>query len=188
MELNLNIKAITAPPSLKTERLLLVPVSEELKPFVFINLSSPGVRKMNKMPCHNTPEKQENWWGMFESWRKSGQAVQWCGFNIEDDTFIGLFTFKGIQRGEYRAEIGYSIIEEQWGKGYGSEGVKCMVDYGFEQIGLHSIFASILSTNFASQNLIKRVGFEQEGFHKHEHFYEGQFYNLLQFSKINPHH
>ena len=40
-----------------------------------------------------------------------------------------------------RAEIGYCIRREDWGKGIGTEVAECLIKFGFNELGLHRIEA-----------------------------------------------
>lgn len=188
MQLQLNHQAILSPPLLETKRLVLKPVCDDYRLMVFMSLSDKEVRHRMKMPCIDTPEKENEWWDRFADWRKTGKAVQWCGFLKDTGEYAGLFTFKEIDKSSDRGEVGYSILKQYWGRGLAGEGVKCLIDYGFLQIRFHTIFAMILPYNIPSQRIVRRLGFEQEAHFRDLHFYEGRYYDVLQFSLINPVH
>ncbi len=188
MKDNINTAIIAAPPVLYTERLELKPVANELREFVFKTLCDPEVRHTMKMPVLNEPGKQERWWNKFQEWRREGKAVQWCAFSKEDGQYVGLFTIKEIDPKNSRGELGYSIVKDLWGKGYGTEGSREVLKFGFEQVDFHSIFAMILPYNEPSQRIVKRLGFEQEARLKQIHYYEDAYYDVLQFSMTNPSH
>ena len=56
------------------------------------------------------------------------------------------------------AFIGYSLDEEQQGKGYMKEAVKLVVEYAFEELELHRIEATTLIDNEKSQRVLKALG------------------------------
>lgn len=184
----LNSSSILQPAILKSERLVLKPVSENLQEYVFKGLSDHDVRHNMQLPTLDTEEKRSVWWVKFEDWRKSGKAVQWCAFNKESEEYIGLITIKEIDFSARRGEIGYSILKQHWRKGYGKEAAQCVLKYAFEEINLHSMFAMISPKNEASQRIVQGLGFVQEAHFKDIHFFEGEFFDLLQFYKLNPGH
>src|SRR5262245_54742203 len=61
------------------------------------------------------------------------------------------------------AEIGYCLAPEAWGRGYGTEAVAALRDFGFCDAGLHRIFALVDPENMASSRLLVRLGFRLEG-------------------------
>lgn len=72
----------------------------------------------------------------------------------------------------------YGIIisdSKYWGKGYGSEVTKLMVDYGFQTLGLNRIQLHVWSENIAGMKAYERAGFKQEGLLRQAMFHEGKF-------------
>jgi RimJ/RimL family protein N-acetyltransferase len=60
-------------------------------------------------------------------------------------------------------EIHYSLFPDFWGQGYGFEGVKAVLKFGFKQLDLHRIHAGVAVTNTRSINLLEKVGMQREG-------------------------
>jgi ribosomal-protein-alanine N-acetyltransferase len=52
-------------------------------------------------------------------------------------------------------------LPEHNGKGYITEAIKAVVEYGFEQMNLHSIEAVIDPENRASERVLQKNGFVQ---------------------------
>ncbi|WP_417612676.1 GNAT family N-acetyltransferase [Owenweeksia hongkongensis] len=188
MSFQVSLSAIKQAKEISTERLVLKPVSDELRAYVFQGLSDHEVRHNMQLPTLNTKEKQDEWWQKFSEWRNTGKAVQWCVFDKKTDRYIGLLTIKEIEIAVCRGEIGYSILQEHWRKGYGKEAAARVLQYAFEDINLHTVFAMISPQNEGSQRIVRGLGLTQEAHFKDIHFFEGKFYNLLQFSIINPSH
>jgi ribosomal-protein-alanine N-acetyltransferase len=77
---------------------------------------------------------------------------------------IGLFK---IERGPaQRAMVGYSLDKEQNGKGYMTEALKSIVDFGFDQLKLHRIEAGVMPHNIGSIKILEKTGFQKEGIAK----------------------
>jgi len=68
-----------------------------------------------------------------------------------------------IESDHCRAELGYWIGVPYWGKGYATEAARAMVQYGFETLGLHRIFASHFVNNSASGGVLRKIGMRHEG-------------------------
>ena len=64
---------------------------------------------------------------------------------------------------DQRAEIGYWLGRKYWGNGFCTEAVVAVVEYGFEDLGLHRIFAQHISRNVASARVLEKAGFSKEG-------------------------
>ena len=63
----------------------------------------------------------------------------------------------------FRGDIGLWIGVPFQGKGYGSEAVRQIVRYGFEELHMEKIEAKIFVGNLASKMVFEKVGFQLEG-------------------------
>ena len=79
----------------------------------------------------------------------------------------------------HRAELGYWIAPDHQSEGYGTEAAGLLVDYGFDQRGLHRIEARVFEFNDPSQRLLESLGFTQEGTHRESQFADGEYQNML---------
>ena len=83
-----------------------------------------------------------------------------------------------------RGEIGYALKPEYWGKGFMTEALKTIIDFGFHKMNLHSIEANVNPKNQKSKKLLKRLGFRKEAYFRENYLFEGKFldseiYSLL---------
>lgn len=80
------------------------------------------------------------------------------------DRIIGSLTLdkgKGIHG--CKAELGYVIAREYWGKGYATEAIKLAVKSGFADLEIERIEAFVDPDNVASQRVLEKNGFTKEG-------------------------
>jgi ribosomal-protein-alanine N-acetyltransferase len=71
------------------------------------------------------------------------------------------------------------------GQGYMSRAVRAALDYAFTRQRLHRIEAACLPTNEPSIRLLKRNGFEQEGFARAYLNINGQWRDHLLFARLD---
>lgn len=62
-----------------------------------------------------------------------------------------------------RAELGYWIAPELWGKGLMTEAAHHVLLFAFDAIGLHKITVGCFEKNIASRRVIEKVGFRHVG-------------------------
>jgi len=82
----------------------------------------------------------------------------------------------GMHNGESRcrrAEIGYCLARSHWGKGYMTEALGALIEYGFNKVGLRRIEAGIDPRNVPSIHLAERLGFIREGYLR-QHWVTGE--------------
>ena len=67
--------------------------------------------------------------------------------------------------GQYDVDVAYTIAEEYWGQGLGTEAAQAILDYGFEKLNLSRLICLIDKENLASIKVAEKIGmtFEKEG-------------------------
>lgn len=97
---------------------------------------------------------------------------------------IGSIGLHHIEADNFRAEIGYMLLPEYWNKGLMSEAIKVVLDYGFNQMNLHSLEAQRNPDNTRSAALLKKMGFQREAYFKENYFYDGKFLDTEVYSLL----
>jgi RimJ/RimL family protein N-acetyltransferase len=73
------------------------------------------------------------------------------------------------------AELGISIGEkDEWGKGYGTDAVRALVDFGFGELRLERIHLEVWTENPRARRVYEKVGFVHEGTLRHDRFEHGE--------------
>ena len=107
-----------------------------------------------------------------------GLAAQWIASHAPAASEGSLYTF-AIERKDdgallgaisitltprfRRAEIGYWLGVEHWGRGYMTEAARAVLTFGFEQLGLVRIQATCYPRNAASAKVMQKIGMAHEG-------------------------
>ncbi|BFH64773.1 GNAT family N-acetyltransferase [Paenibacillus azoreducens] len=79
-------------------------------------------------------------------------------------------------------EIGFAVLPEYGGRGYGSEAAKLLLQFGFEQLDAHKIVGMCNSKNDRSAALMERIGMTREGVFKEELFWNDEWTDQYYFS------
>jgi ribosomal-protein-alanine N-acetyltransferase len=61
------------------------------------------------------------------------------------------------------ASLGFSVASEYWRKGYATEMAIRLIEFGFDQLGLHRISADVAIENKACRRVLDKVGMTYEG-------------------------
>jgi RimJ/RimL family protein N-acetyltransferase len=101
--------------------------------------------------------------------------VGWTWFVVEkkDGTKIGFIVHFTVQPSGH-VEIGYALVPEEKGKGYGTEALLIMTDYLFITKDIVRIQATTDVRNIASQRILEKAGFQREGTLRKAGFIRGQ--------------
>jgi diamine N-acetyltransferase len=76
------------------------------------------------------------------------------------------------------------IIGEKdcWGKGYGTEAIKLLLDYAFGYLGFHRVAVGVVEFNTRALHFYQKVGFKKEGIQRDGCYYNHQFYDFVMMS------
>ncbi|MGK5511337.1 GNAT family N-acetyltransferase [Brevibacillus formosus] len=93
---------------------------------------------------------------------------------------IGITSLIQIDLKNRNAECIIDIGEkEYWGKGYGREALKLLLDYAFLEMNLHRVSLRVFSFNEKAIKLYERLGFKQEGISRQFLFREGKWHDIV---------
>ncbi|CCN84185.1 putative Acyl-CoA N-acyltransferase [Vibrio nigripulchritudo SFn27] len=86
------------------------------------------------------------------------------GIYLKDSgKLLGKIMLFNLEQESRRAEIGFGISRNFWGKGVVFEAASAVVEYAFNSLELRRIEAEIDPLNVASGNALERLGFVKEG-------------------------
>lgn len=110
----------------------------------------------------------------------SSSAKSYMIIEKELDSPIGITSLINIDYKNRNAECIIDIGEKDyWGKGYGSEGLKLLLDYAFLEMNLHRVSLKVFSFNEKAIKLYKKMGFQPEGTSRECLFREGSWHDIL---------
>ena len=96
----------------------------------------------------------------------------------KNDTFdaIGLIDLFDFDPKNHRAGIGIIIQEtKDRNQGFGSQALDLLIQYSFDHLALHQLFANIATTNEASIRLFTTFGFQMAGVKRDWNFSQGTY-------------
>lgn len=122
---------------------------------------------------------------LIESYRQllNGVALDFGIF--KNERLIGKIKISNIVYGIFKNGIlGYSIDENEQGKGFMKEAVNEVVNYAFNELELHRIEASVLVDNERSKRVLIGCGFEELGRNKKYLYINGGWQDHITFYKV----
>lgn len=173
-------------PERTTERLLLRELSLADAPAVMRLRSNPGVMQYINRPLALTLADAEAWVGMVIEALQKSDGISWCiCLKEEPSVHVGNIGLWRLEKENYRAEIGYMLEPSLHGKGLMYEAVGAVVDYGFREMGLHSVEGRIDPRNTASARLLEKAGFVKEAHFKENYYLRGFFADTAVYSILS---
>ncbi|MFT4415777.1 GNAT family N-acetyltransferase [Fredinandcohnia humi] len=159
-------------PALETDRMQLRLLELEQAEEVFTHFSDEEVtRFMDIEPCKDIREAEE-----LIRYHLDDEGCRWGMYDRTSNQFLGTCGFHYIRRREDEliAEVGFDLGKAHWGKGLMREAIEKLIEFGFHEMGLSTIDATVEPHNQRSLQLMKRLGFTQE-----EELHEGLVYFYL---------
>jgi [ribosomal protein S5]-alanine N-acetyltransferase len=118
------------------------------------------------------------------SYFKQRTLFQWGIARHTDNHIIGTCTLFNFDIANRRAELGYALAREHWGKGYMQEALRALLGFYFDNLNMHRIEADVDPRNVSSVKTLERLGFQREGYLRERWLVGGEiqdalFYGLL---------
>ena len=102
------------------------------------------------------------------------------------NTHIGNIKLGDIHPVHKYADIGLIIGNKNyWGKGIGTEAIKLVSQYAFENLNLRKVIAGIYENNVGSIKAFKKCGFKEAYVKKDTYFFENKFIDAIYFELYN---
>lgn len=77
------------------------------------------------------------------------------------------------------AYLGYGVLSTKWGKGYGKEMVKAIMEIAFKTLKIHRVEAGIEPANKRSIALAKSLKMRREGLSKRRLFLNNEWLDMV---------
>lgn len=170
-------------PILKTDRLLLRKfVGSDLEN-VFKALSHPDITKHYGVSCP-TLEATKTQMKFFSALEKNGTGIWWAVCSLDKTMFYGAAGLNNLNKEHKKAEIGFWLLTDHWGKGIIAEAIPLVCDYGFNKLALHRIEAIVETENSNCKSVMRKLNFEHEGTMKECEIKNEKFISLDIYAKF----
>lgn len=157
-------KTFSNMPTLNTERLVLRAMHPMDAEDMFDYAKRPDVTKYLLWREHDSIHFTKDYLNYIQNRYALGDFYDWSVIDCESGRMIGTCGFTKIDTANNCAEIGYVLNPDFHRRGFGSEAVKRILKFGFEELGLNRIEARFMQGNEASLALMRSVGMTFEGY------------------------
>jgi Acetyltransferases, including N-acetylases of ribosomal proteins len=93
----------------------------------------------------------------FDHWSN----VRWAIIPKAVGRIVGSFAYNYFDN--FLSEIAYEVSADFWNQGIMTEVFKTVIPYGFDELELHRIQATVCPQNIGSMKVLKKFGFQEEG-------------------------
>jgi ribosomal-protein-alanine N-acetyltransferase len=151
---------------------------------IFRGLSHPEVIRYYGV-SYATLESAKSQLTFFNDLELKETGKWWAITSHDDKIFYGAAGLNNRIKEHRKAEIGFWLLQEHWGKGIIKEVVPIICDYGFKQMDLHRIEAIVESENQNSKTVLGILKFTHEGTMRECEIKNGKFISLDIYAMLN---
>ena len=170
--------------NLETERLLLRRVAASDIQEIRELRGNPETMKFIPRPLVTTDEEAMEHFKMINEKIENNSGINWAITLKGNPKLIGIIGHYRIQPENHRCEIGYMILPQYNGQGIVTEAIKAVLEYGFDDLNMHSIEAVIDPENFASERVLIKNGFVKEAHILENELWDGKFWDTVIYSLL----
>jgi len=176
-------------PTLETDRLFLREIVATDAPDLFaIHSNAEAMRWFGADPLTDI-RQAEKLIETFTGWRQMpNPGTRWAIQRKADRQFLGSCGLFKWNRSWQSCILGYELGAFAWGKGFMTEALPAILDWGFENMALNRVEALTHPDNMASIKLIRNLGFTREGYMREAGFWLGQHQDLLLYALLHREH
>ena len=156
-------RIFTAPPTLKTERLLLRKIAVTDAEDMYAYSCREDVTRYLLWDPHPDPIYTEKYVRYLQERYAVGDFYDFAVVLPTANKMIGTVGFTSFDLPNCSAEIGYVISPEYQGNGYATEAVREILRFGFVCCGLSRISAVCMRENLTSLRVMEKCGLKREG-------------------------
>lgn len=171
-------------PILESERVVLRQFKESDLENVFKGLSHPDIIKYYGISFDSleATKEQMTW---FSDLEKNETGIWWAVCSKDNGGFLGAGGLNDINKENRKAELGFWLLPEHWGKGLMTETIPLILKYAFEHIELHRIEGFVETENVNCKRALAKLNFNLEGTMRDCEIKNGAFISLDIYSKIS---
>jgi [ribosomal protein S5]-alanine N-acetyltransferase len=171
-------------PEIQTERCLLRKIVDSDIENIFRGLSHPEVIKYYGV-SYQTLEATQAQMKFYADLEANETGVTWAICNTDNSIFYGVVGVYHISKEHKKAELGFWLLPEFWGKGILVEVMPFVYEYVFNTLGIHRIEAFVETENVNSKRLMQKINFRHEGTMQDCEIKNGKYISLDIYARFN---
>lgn len=153
---------MTPAVTIRTDRLLLRPFQATDAEVVHRHAGTKDVAAGTFLPHPMDRQAAQDWVAQRVKDQGAGTSVTFAITLAETGDLIGSIGLEILAEHE-QGRLSYWLGKAYWNRGYGTEAVTAVVEYGFHSLRLHRLYAPHFHTNPASGRVLQKVGMTHEG-------------------------
>lgn len=113
---------------------------------------------------------------------RPGDALALAVTRAADDVLLGEVSLTWTDATAAQAEMGFVFNPKHGRRGYATEAVRAVLDFGFEAFGFHRVFVRCAAKNGRALRLLRGLGMRIEAHFREHALYQGEWDDELHFA------
>ena len=164
------------------DRVYLRPVERDDLPHIRTWANDPEIRRLTGEVTPMTSAEAERF---FDKTQNDEDRIWFVIVLKENDALIGeaglLRMFPAWRTTDLSINIGE---KDAWGKGYGTEAIRLLLDYAFGYLNFHRVAIGVVGFNERALRFYEKIGFKQEGIQRDGYFYDHAYHDFVMMSLL----
>ncbi|PXX33932.1 GNAT family N-acetyltransferase [Undibacterium pigrum] len=174
----------TLSQALHTPRLIVRMIEEDDLPELFQVFSDAAVTRFLPYITWEDTLAAHSWYQRVKEMAAQAAAMQCVIVDKASNKVIGSCLLFRFDADSERAELGYALAQSHWGGGYMGEAIRALLNHAFGEMGINRIEAEVDPRNPASAQLLKKLGFVQEGLLRQRWKFKGEIKDTWMFGLL----
>ena len=154
----------------------LRPVEERDIPLIHDLFNDPVVQRTLAITWLQPEAGTRAWW---EGVRMNPDAQAFAIESLAGET-VGVCSLEDIHGPSRSASLGIWIGAPYWDRGFGTDAVRTLCRFGFEEMNLQRIGLCVYDVNPRGVRAYEKVGFKEEGRRRRGMFVDGRYVDVIQ--------
>lgn len=129
--------------------------------------------------CFQTIEESQQMVNFLNSLSTTGEGMRWAIVDKHSGVILGSCGYHNVKAESLRAEVGYELGRQFWGKGVMQEVMHAVLQYCFKTVGFNRMEALVTIGNSRSIHTLEELGFRAEGVLREYEFAQGKFQDQI---------
>ena len=136
--------------------------------------------RSNLTPAIPYPYKLEDEYKWYENNSANNEIYSFAIETLKEKKVIGGCGINNIDRRNSYAEVGIFIGDENFlGKGYGTDAMKILIKFIFEEVNVNKVKLGVYSFNERAKRSYEKCGLKIEGVLREEIYRGGKYYDVI---------
>ncbi len=173
-------------PTIISDKILLREIAESDADSLFSYLSDVEMMKYTSSTVHSSINDTQMLVRKLRSSFYEKKGVAWIVEEVENSCVIGNIGLFYVSADSRKAGIGFNISTSYSNKGYATNALAKILQYGIMELGLIRIEATCRIENIASARVMEKAGMAFEGVLRNYSRKEERYYDVKMFSYVSP--